>query len=156
MNAKSEKRLRWGEMIWTMGLFAAVVVLSTVLLHRRAPTSGSVLASAVVSAVGTLLMAGLMVRRTRYPRWAFVGAATVLAASALLSTRAFPDPYMWVDSVRPGLWLHPWFLLVIGWTPAPEHGVCAPSSPFAGWLLIGTGLVIAALSVGTGWLAGAF
>ena len=135
-------------------LYAATVAASTWLVHERPLTSGAAFASAAAVALGTLAMAFYLVRWTPFPRWGFLGAAAVLAASALLGPLVTPTPVAWSDGVRTMLWMHPWFLMVMGGIPPMRaRGWCSPAAPWAGGLLIGVAVVLTLISWGAATLA---
>jgi len=133
-------------------LYAAVTAASVWLGALKPATLGSTLASAAVTAAGTMAMAFYYLRWTGYPRWGFLGAAAILAASAIVSPLVVRDPAAWVADVRPMLWLNPWFLMIVGLTPPSKRAVCAPGLPWSGWMLVGA----AALFTVIAWAAVAF
>jgi hypothetical protein len=135
-------------------LYAATVVASASLGHSRPITFGDAFASAAVTALGTLAMGFYLVRWTPFPRWAFLGAAAVLAVSALLGPLVAPDPAAWSDGVRTMLWMNPWYLMVMGGIPpTPARGWCSPAAPWAGGLLIGVTVVLTLISWGAAALS---
>lgn len=147
-------RPRGREMATALLLYFVTVAASVWLGAPRPITFGSTLASSAATAVGTLAMAFYLLRWTPYPRWGFLGAAAVLAASALIAPLVTSDPATWAKDARPMLWMHPWFLMVMTWTsPTTKRQGCAPDAPWAGWLLIGTAAVLALIASGAAALS---
>ena len=137
-----------------LALYATTVAASMWLGAQRPASFGTMLASSAATAAGTLAMAFYLVRWTPYPRRAFLVAAAVMAAGALAGPFAFPDPGAWTAGVRPMLWMHPWFFIVMAWVPPAAKGRwCAPGSPWAGGLLIGTAVFLTVLSWGVAVIA---
>jgi len=135
-------------------LYLATTVASVWLGAARPVTVGVAFASAAATALGTLAMALYLVRWTPYPRWGFLGAATVLAVSALLGPLVVPNPRAWSEGVRSMLWMHPWFLMVMGGVPPMSaRGWCSPAAPWAGALLIGVAVALALISWSAATLA---
>ena len=127
---------------------------TTVLALWVGARGGSPMIQAAAIAAGTLAMGLLLVRQAAYPRWAFLGAAGILALSALLSPIASGDPAAWRVNVTPMLWMYPWWPMVMGWVPARSGSAwCSPTAPGAGWMLIGAALLFAVISLGSAWLA---
>jgi len=135
-------------------LYAATIAASVWLGAARPITFGAALASAAAVALGTLAMAFYLVRWTPFPRWGFLGAAAVLASSALLGPLVTPSPGAWSEGVRTMLWMHPWFIMVMGGIPPTgARGWCSPAAPWAGWLLIGVAVVLTLISWGAAAIA---
>jgi hypothetical protein len=135
-------------------IYAATVAASAWLGHTRPITFEAAFASAAATALGTLAMAFYLVRWTAFPRWGFLGAAVVLAASALLGPLVAPTPAAWSDGVRSMLWMSPWYLMVMGGIPPmPARGWCSPAAPWAGGLLIGVAVVLTLISWGAAALS---
>ncbi len=149
------KQATWMDRTWWRDCYLAMttclltVVLSTALGAQQPPTHTTVLGSAGMTALGTLALALILVRWTPYPRWGYFGAAAVLVGGALFSTVLIGDLVVWTKQVRAMLWMHPWFFLVMTLF-APRGGArgCAPTAPWAGWLLIGTATLLVAISSG--------
>jgi hypothetical protein len=117
-------------------LYAAITAASLVLGAQRPATPATQFLSCAVIAAGTLAMAWLLRKRTPYPRGAFLVAAGVLAAAALASPWIAGGPEAWSAGGRSLLWMHPWYFMVLAWTPPSRRaGVCATDSPWAGRLV---------------------
>jgi len=130
-------------------IYAATVVASAWFGHARPITFGAAFASAAATALGTLAMAFHMVRWTPFPRWGFLGAAAVLASSALIGPLVTPTPAAWADGVSVMLWMYPWFPMVMGGIPsARARGWCSPAAPWAGGMLIGVAVMLSLISWG--------
>ncbi len=130
----------------TLLLYAAIMAASLGLAALRPASTASVLGSAAAAAGGTLAMALYLARWTPYPRWGFLGAAGVMAAGILGSTLLVPDAAAWTSEVKPMLWMHPWFFMVMAWIPpGARSGWCAAEAPWSGWLLVGAGALLSAL-----------
>lgn len=140
------------DMIAALALYLGITALS---LWLGAPaTAEAALGSAAVTAAGTLAMGWLAARRTAYPRWGMMGAAAALAVGALLGPFIVADPVDWATHVRPMLWTHPWVPMMLAWTPPKSRqGICSPTAPWAGWMLIGGGVLMALLTYGAALLA---
>jgi hypothetical protein len=120
-----------------MLLYLIIVALSTWAGHGHSPAMASAQLSAAVTAAGTLAMGLLLVRRTPYPRWGFLGAAGVLAAAALLGPWIMRDPAAWAAHARPMLWMYPWVPMSLAWVspgaaPGASKAWCSPQAPAAG------------------------
>jgi len=140
----------WG----ALGLLLAIV-LGTAVLGRIEPmtwTAASAIAG--VGAAGILTMAGLMQRRSLYPRWAWWTTAGVMSGALLLSLALASDPAAWEADMKLGVWMLPWFLLVMG-TTRSRTGVCSPGHARPGWIMVGTGLVMSGLLLGANAIADA-
>lgn len=136
------------EMAAALLLYAATVVGSIAFTAHRPATELSRLGAGGVTALGTVAMALLLQRRTPYPRWSFLGSALVLAFSALAGTWLAGNQADLKDGAGSVLWMHPWFPMMMAWTSGPRSGVCAPSSPWAGSLLLGTAVVLGVITWG--------
>jgi len=135
-------------------IYLVTVAASTWLGAPRPITSSSALASSAAIAAGTLAMAFYLVRSTPYPRWGFLGAAAVLAGTALIGPLVAPDPAAWAAEQRPMHWMYPWFSMVMALTPpTTRRHWCAPGAPRAGWLLIGTAVLLALIAWGAAALS---
>jgi hypothetical protein len=130
-------------------IMLATTAVATWLDRSPSVTLGGAFASSSATAAGTLAMALYLVRWSPYPRWGFLGAAAVLAATALAGPLVVRGPAAWAADVRPLLWMHPWYIMLMGLTPpSPRRGACAPDTPWAGWLLIGTAALLAFIAWG--------
>jgi hypothetical protein len=136
---------------WTAPSGALLLVsftLASTWIARASPASrATVLASASVLAVGTLCMALVLGRWSRYPRWAWYGTALLLALFMVLSA-ALAEPRAWIEHTRSVSWMYPWLLLVTSVVMPAPRGCCAPTAPWGGWLLLGAGTVLGLATVG--------
>ena len=140
-------RATWRDYWLAVAVFAVGVLGSSAAWPRRTATWTSALASAATLAAATLLIAFILARHSRYPRWGYFGAAAILAAAAPIGLLALGDPVAWSSEVRPSLWLNPWLLLTVPMlTSRSAAGACAPTTRLAGWMLIGIAVVLAVLS----------
>lgn len=130
-------------------IMLATTAASAWLAAQRPVTPGAALAASAATAAGTMAMGLYLARWTPYPRWGFLGAAAVLAMAALAGPMVARDAAAWAEGARPLLWMHPWYLMIIGLTPpTSRRGVCSPEAPWAGWLLVGSATVLAAITWG--------
>jgi hypothetical protein len=119
------------------------VVGAFALKHAADPDQAVRIAS-VVAALGTLACAAFGARDNRYPRWAYWSGAALLVIGMLVSPMAAPSSARWIDVVHDSTWMGPWFFILLTAMPASRRGACAAERPLAGWLLVGTALVLAA------------
>jgi hypothetical protein len=135
-------------------LYAVIVSVSLGLGALRPHTAATMFGSAAATAGGTLAMALYLVRWTPYPRWGFLGAALFLATGVMLTPLLQHDPTAWSENVRPMLWMHPWFFMVMAWVnPGGKPARCAPDAPHSGWLLIATAALFASILWGATFVA---
>jgi hypothetical protein len=133
------------------------MVLGMAVLGRIEPmTLATAYAIAGVGAVGTMAMAWLMQRRSDYPRWAWWATGGVMAAALLISVSVTGDPAVWAEQVRSSAWMLPWSLWIMGLSRTRARGICAPAHPRAGWILLGTGMLLSVILLGAHAIVGAF
>ena len=144
----------WRDIAGSLLLYATIVSVSMWLGALRPHTTATTFASAAVIAVGTFVMALYFLRWTPYPRWAFLGAAVFLGAGVMLSPLLQRDPQAWAQDVRPMLWMHPWFFMMMAQpNRRAKPAWCAAGAPYSGWLLIGTAAVLASILWGATFIA---
>lgn len=150
----SVPRPGWRDYGGALLLYAVIVSVSLGLGALRPHTAATVFGSAAAAAGGTLAMALYLVRWTPYPRWGFLGAAVILAFAVMLSPLVVRDPAAWSEDVRPMLWMHPWFFMVMAWVnPGGKPAWCAPEAPHSGWLVIATAALLGAILWGATFIA---
>jgi hypothetical protein len=147
-------RPRGREMGTALLIYAVTVGASMWIGAQKPATFGSALASSATVAAGTLTMAIYVMRWARYSRRAFLGAAALMAGGALAGPLVIPDPAAWTESMRTMLWMNPWYFMVMAWSRATSKPRwCAPGTPWAGALLVGTAAFLTLLSWGVALLA---
>jgi hypothetical protein len=150
----SVPRPGWRDNAGALVLYAVIVAVSLVLGALRPHTAATMFGSAAVIAAGTIALALYLARWTPYPRWAFLGAAVLLASGVMLSPLVQRDPQAWAQNVRPMLWMHPWFFLVMARPNAGgKPAWCAPQARHSGWVLIATAAVMASILWGATMIA---
>ncbi|HYM81357.1 MAG TPA: hypothetical protein VEY91_08085 [Candidatus Limnocylindria bacterium] len=137
------KRERRNAMWIALAILMATVIVGMMTARGPSPSLGAIRASAMVSGLGTLLMATVVSRVSPYPRWSLYGAAGILALSLLVSTVTTPDPAAWVRDTRQMAWMFPWFVMLFGFVGrATGKGWCAPAHPKAGWIMLVTAALL--------------
>jgi hypothetical protein len=136
-----EKPGRW-RLLFGTGILLATQ-LATVWLSRQRPLGDAeVLGAASVVALGLLAIGALNLRHTPYPRWLFAAMTGILAAAVLLTPVTASSPEAWAKDTRDGLWMFPWYLLILSTLPASRRGACAADSPYMGWFMIGSAVLL--------------
>jgi hypothetical protein len=143
------RKIMWGG----LGLLFTFTV-AAVLVGRLTPvTQGAVLTMAGLSAAGTLAMAWLMARGSGAPRWSWWATGGIMATGILLTVFLVADPAEWKRTVNVSTWMLPWFLLVMGTTRARKAPDCGPARARSGRVMLGTGLVLTVILLGTPLIA---
>jgi hypothetical protein len=125
------------------------MVLGMAALGRTEPmTLAAAYGIAVLGAAGTMAMAWLMQRSSRYPRWAWWATGGAMAAILLASVPVAGDGEAWEAQVRSSVWMLPWFLLVMGLDRVGAQRACAPAGRRAGWIMVGTGILMSVILLG--------
>ena len=120
------------------------IILGGVLVSRAGSANrDTVMAMAMISALGTFVIGWLCARVSAYPRWAWFASAAVMGFATLVSA-AVTDPRVWLKDVHSTVWMLPWFLLITGLMPSSRAGLCAPGHPRAGWVMIVASTVLSA------------
>jgi hypothetical protein len=146
MNENTLDRASRKRTMWAGVALLFVVTIGGVIL-RRAAGPDAMLALAYVYGAGTIAMAWLMARTTRYPRWAWFTIAAVMAL-ALVASVARQEP-RWAKEWQSLAWMFPWwFLLFSSGDTGAKRGWCAPAGRWAGAILVGSGLLFTFLALG--------
>jgi hypothetical protein len=119
------------------------VVATAMIAPRSAVTEVRIVLASLVTALATLAIARLYAPVTRYPRRAYWIMATLMAAGILASAFLARDPEHWRRDVGSTAWMYPWFFIVLDVVKPSARSACAPGSPWAGRLLIITGVLFA-------------
>jgi hypothetical protein len=132
---------------WGTGVLLAQVLGIVLVAPKNSSDPAQVMLAAAIGAAGTLLMAAVLAPLSRYPRWAYWTTAALYAGFMLASPSFVATPAQWIEWVRPQIWLLPWFFLTVA-SVSPRSralGVCAPGARWSGVMLLGMGIVFAAL-----------
>lgn len=104
------------------------------------PLGVTVAAGLMVS--GLVAIAVLNLKHTPYPRWAYLGMVAIMVATTLFPMVSAGSPESWAKQMRESLWIFPSYLLLLSYMPPSKRRVCAPNSPYVGWLMVGTAVVL--------------
>jgi len=130
-------------------LLTGVLLAATLLASHDPLTRGWALASASVSALGTIAVAAYASRWSAFPRWSFAVAGGLLGVSLVLAAALSPDLPHWRKDIAVN-WIFPYYFLITGLTgPARTTGWCAPTAPWAPWLMVGVGFVLGLVNLVT-------
>ena len=152
MNESVLKRPSRGGAIQGSLLLTGVLLTATVLASHHPLTRGWALASASVSALGTLAVAAYSSRWSAFPRWSLATAGGLLGASLVLAAVFSPDLSQWRKDIAVN-WIFPYYFLITGLTgPVRTTGWCAPTSPWGPWLMVGVGFVLGSVNLVTSLL----
>lgn len=124
-------------------LWSGLVYLVSVIASLWVAKSGSPIGSATIAALGTAVVAAINARRSAYPAFVWWTITGIMSVS-LLGTAIISTPEQW-EKARDGMWMYPWYLLMLASLPAPKRGVCSPSHAASGWMLVGTGVILGAI-----------
>lgn len=127
------------------GMLFASLIVTAMIAPRSGVTETRIVVASLVGALTTLAVARLYAPATRYPRRAYWITATLMAAGIVASAFLSRDPEHWTRDVRSTAWMYPWFFIVLDLSSPGSRDACAPGSPWAGRLLIATGLMFAAV-----------
>ena len=137
---KPSMRRAWiGTGILLTTQFAAAIVT------RRGAAVESAVIAAVMTGLSLFAIAALNVRHTPYPRWAYASMVAIMSAAIMLTLVTAVSLESWGKETRDSLWMFPWFLVLLSFTPAPKRGICAADNPRVGWLMVGTAVLLGGL-----------
>ena len=139
--------------VWTgAGILLATQAATAVITRQSASSETGVLAAAALTVLAILAIAALNLRHTPYPRWAYVSTVAIMGAAVLITPVTALSPESWARQTREGLWMFPWFLVLLSFMPAAKRGICAADSPYVGWLMVGTTVLLGVLLQLAAWL----
>lgn len=130
---------------WTTGVMLATTLGAAIITRQGPTTLENAMASAALVAAGTLGVAAIGARTTRYPLWSYWTAAGIMAAAALIGPITASSPEQWREHGSGTSWMLPWFFTVLLVLPAPRAGVCAPAHRNSSWMLVGVSLVVSTI-----------
>lgn len=142
-------RTMWLGTLWFLGVTLGAAVI------RRSLAPDGALVVASIFAIGTIGMAWLTMRATDFPVVSWLGTSALMGLAIVGSALIAPQPAHAKDFMETG-WMFPWLFLLMGSTPGPKKGWCAPTAPWSGWLLFGMGLLYTVILLGATWLSRRF
>jgi len=135
--------------MWIGTLILSVMTIGGALVRRNAGADAAI-AVAWIYELGTIAVAAVTMRASRYPRWAWIATAGILSLALVIGAVTAQGPRElknWVASA----WMMPWLLLVMSLSRASAKS-CETRSASAGFWLIGISIVFSSILLGVSFL----